>query len=195
MRLRPSSYGLCAGRTRGRAAQAHARGAIDGPGSEDFNASRPVVLFQRPVAPWLSLMLVGLLLASCKMTIPPPGAPAPAEDPSGIEAPPPAAPLPDEDAAFRRQQAAAALCERGRRLMAEGRVDPAMRLFEQALSLAPRFGPGYYYLAEAWFTKRNWSQARAFNRQAALYLEDSAAWVVRISQQRRRIDRAGEEGP
>ncbi len=139
-------------------------------------------------------MLVGLLLASCKTAILPPGEPAPAEDPPGIEVPSPPTPLPDEDAAFRRQQAAAALCERGRRLMAEGRVDPAMRFFEQALSLAPRYGPGYYYLAEAWSTKRNWSQARAFHRQAALYLEDNEAWATRVNRQRRRIDRAGAGG-
>ena len=187
MRLRPLSYGRRAGRTRRPAVPAHVRGAIDRLRSEAFGAARPV-------APWFFFMLVGLLLASCKTAIPPPGTPAPAEDPPGIEAPTTPTPLPEEDAALRRRQAAAALCERGRRLMAEGRVDPAMRLFEQALSLAPRYGPGYYYLAEAWSTKRNWSQARAFHRQAALYLEGNEVWATRVNQQRRRIDHAGAGG-
>ncbi len=74
--------------------------------------------------------------------------------------------------------------------MADDQIDPAMRLFEQALSLAPRYGPGYYYLAEAWLIRNNWSQAREFHRQAALYLEVDGAWQARVAQQRRRIDRA-----
>ncbi len=102
----------------------------------------------------------------------------------------PSRPPPAEDPAHKRGQAAAALTERGRQLMVNGQVDPAMRLFEQALSLAPQYGPGYYYLAEAWLTKDNWSQAREFHRQAALYLEQDGAWRARVAQQRRRIDRA-----
>ena len=69
-------------------------------------------------------------------------------------------------------------------------IDPAMRLFEQALSLAPRYGPGYYYLAEAWLAKNNFSQARAFHHQAALYLENNSVWEGRVVRQGRRIDRA-----
>ncbi len=158
---------------------------------------RAAVFWQRSVsARWLRILLFVMLLVSCKTTIPPPGGPAPVKGPPGVEEETPAPPLfPDEGAALRRQQAAAALTERGRRQMAEGRVDPAMRLFEQALSLAPRYGPGYYYLAEAWLGKDNVSQARAFHRQAALYLEDSASWAARLNRQRRRIDRLADDIP
>ena len=182
--------------TRPRPAREHRSGAMTRPVAEDINGPWPVVPSQRPVgARWLRILLAGMLLVSCKTTIPPPGGPTPEKAPPGVEETPTPPPLPDEDAALRRQQAAAALTERGRRLMAEDRVDPAMRLFEQALSLAPRYGPGYFYLAEAWLSKDNASQARAFHRQAALYLEDNAAWAARLKRQRRHIDRAADGIP
>ena len=78
--------------------------------------------------------------------------------------------------------------------MDDDQIEPAMRLFEQALSLAPQFGPGYYYLAEAWMAKDNWSQARAFHRQAAFYLDGDGIWEGRLDRQRRRIDRAAAAG-
>ena len=137
----------------------------------------------------LRIALAGLMLMSCKTAVaPPPGAP-PLTPPSG-EQTTTTRPTPREDAARQRLQAAAALTDQGRALMADGQIDPAMRLFEQALSLAPRYGPGYYYLAEAWLSKNNFSQARAFHHQAALYLEDNSVWEGRVVRQRRRIDRA-----
>ncbi len=143
----------------------------------------------RPEARWFYLMLAAMLLVACKSTVSPPTGAIPGQRPpdAGV---PPSDPAPDEDAGREREQAARALTDRGRTLMADGQIDPAMRLFEQALSLAPRYGPGYYYLAEAWMAKNNWPQARAFHRQAALYLEDNSAWKGRVARQRRRIDRA-----
>jgi tetratricopeptide (TPR) repeat protein len=136
-------------------------------------------------------MLAGLFLVSCQTKVTPPSGPRPEPfPPPPAEEAVPSRPPPAEDPARKRGQAAAALTERGRQLMVNGQVDPAMRLFEQALSLAPQYGPGYYYLAEAWLTKDNWSQAREFHRQAALYLEQDGAWRARMVQQRRRIDRA-----
>ena len=69
-----------------------------------------------------------------------------------------------------------------------------MRLFEQALSLAPQYGPGYFYLADAWLQKNNWLQAREFHRQAVLYLETDTVWHKRIDAQQRRIQRAAGAG-
>ncbi len=146
-------------------------------------------------ARWWQLALAGLLLMSCKTVLPPPSPEAPPPPPAEDRAPPPLK-VPDEKAALKRRQAAAALTDRGRVLMADGQVDPAMRLFEQALSLAPRYGPGYFYLADAWLLKNNWFQAREFHRQAVLYLETNAAWQRRVDAQRRRIDRAaGSQTP
>ncbi|MGD8241310.1 MAG: tetratricopeptide repeat protein [Desulfobacterales bacterium] len=150
---------------------------------------------------WLQLALAGLLLVSCKTVLPPsshdtPPPPLPEDrppPPPEDRAPPPLQ-VPDEKAALNRRQAAAALTDRGRSLMAEGQVDPAMRLFEQALSLAPRYGPGYFYLADAWLLKNNWLQAREFHRQAVLYLPAETAWQRRVDTQRRRIDLAAGSG-
>ncbi len=134
-----------------------------------------------------------LLLAGCQTTVRPPAGPPPEQPPAPpAEETVPSQKPPVDDPARQRRQAAAALTERGRRLMSDGQIDPAMRLFEQALSLAPRYGPGYYYLAEAWLTKDNWSQAREFHRQAVLYLDQDGAWKTRVAQQRRRIERAAE---
>ncbi len=196
MRLRRSPSGApAAGQTRPCQAPKHSFVAMSGPVSEDSSTSLPVTRILWPhAARWLRMLLAALLLISCKTVIPPPAGPVTEEVPSGTEAPSPAA-LPDEDASLKRQQAAAALTERGRLLMTEDRIDPAMRLFEQALSLVPQYGPGYYYLSEAWIRKNNWSQARAFHRQAALYLEGNGVWASRVDRQRRRIQRATEGGP
>lgn len=142
---------------------------------------------------WVRFTLVGLLLVSCKTAVPPPSGEFPATRPPQEEAAP-SVPVPGENAVLKRQRAAAALTDRGRVLMADGQIDPAMRLFEQALSLVPQYGPGYYFLAEAWLTKDNWPQAREFHRQAALYLDADGAWKARVDQQRRRIDRAVAAG-
>lgn len=144
---------------------------------------------------WLLLAAAGLLLVSCKTALPPPSPEAPPPVPTEDRAPPPLQ-VPDEKAAIERRQAAAALTDRGRKLMAAGQVDPAMRLFDQALSLAPRYGPGYFYLADAWLLKNNWHQAREFHRQAVLYLPADTTWQKRVDIQRRRIDHAaGSETP
>jgi tetratricopeptide (TPR) repeat protein len=142
----------------------------------------------------LGCLLALLLLAACKTPVPRPWEGSPATPPPG-ETAVSSKPLPDESAALNRQQAAAALTDRGRALLADGQIDPSMRLFEQALSLAPRYGPGYYYLAEAWLAKNDWHQAREFHRQAALYLRADGAWDVRVARQQDRIDRAAAETP
>jgi tetratricopeptide (TPR) repeat protein len=170
---------------------------------EGFNAELPSAVVSKQLVRhrWLQLALAGLLLVSCKTVLPPsshdtPPPPLPEDrppPPPEDRAPPPLQ-VPDEKAALNRRQAAAALTDRGRSLMAEGQVDPAMRLFEQALSLAPRYGPGYFYLADAWLLKNNWLQAREFHRQAVLYLPAETAWQRRVDTQRRRIDLAAGSG-
>jgi len=51
----------------------------------------------------------------------------------------------------------------------------------------PSNGQNYYYLAEAWLTKGNLSQAREFNRLAAMYLRDDPDWMNRVRAQQERI--------
>ncbi|MBL0712149.1 MAG: tetratricopeptide repeat protein [Desulfosarcina sp.] len=142
---------------------------------------------------WLGFAGVGLLLVSCKMAVPPPPGETAAILPPVASLPPPLQ-APDEEAGLKREKAAAALIDRGRTLMEDGRIDPAMRLFEQALSLSPHYGPGYFYLAEAWLAKADWSQARELHRQAELYLDAVAPWEARLAEQRRRVERAAAAG-
>jgi len=55
------------------------------------------------------------------------------------------------------------------------------------MNLNPSNGQNYYYMAEAWLKKGNPSQAREFNRLAAMYLKDDSNWIGRVKDQQERI--------
>jgi len=65
-----------------------------------------------------------------------------------------------------REKASLQLTEEGRQFLDEDQPDQAIRSLEQAISLNPDNGPCYYYLAEAWLQKGNFSEARQFNSLA-----------------------------
>ena len=138
---------------------------------------------------WGGIVLGILLFSACRPAIlaPPPDLEPPPEE---RKAPPPDAVPPEavQDELSRRAQVAAALTDQGRQLLEAGRVDQAIRIFEQALSQSAYYGPGYYYLAESWLQKDNGTQARAFHEQATLYLNDQSAWRERLNRQQKRIE-------
>ncbi len=72
-------------------------------------------------------------------------------------------------------------------LIADGRLEEAIRILERAVNLAPSDGVNYYYLAEAWRRKGNTARALEFNRLAQLYLGDSPDWQSNLQNQRRAI--------
>jgi len=130
-----------------------------------------------------------VLLSACRPAViapPPETAPPPAERPAPTPRPSPDA---VERELHRREQVAAALSDEGRRLLNSGRVDGAIRIFEQAVSQSPHFGPAYFYLAEAWMDKNNGPQAKAFHDQAVLYLRGQPEWAPRLERQQIEIDR------
>jgi len=111
----------------------------------------------------------------------PPMPPAPEVPPHIPEPelpPPPAEP---------RQLASVQLTQQGRMLVERKSYDDAIRILERAISLNPRNGENYYYMAEAWLGKGNSSQAREFNRLAGMYLSESD-WKLRVEEQRRGIE-------
>ena len=73
--------------------------------------------------------------------------------------------------------------------MAEDKPDQAIRLLEQAISLDPDNGRCYYYLAEAWLQKGNFSEAGQFNSLAENYLKKDKGWKTRVANQADRIRR------
>ncbi|HEX9910826.1 MAG TPA: tetratricopeptide repeat protein [Desulfatiglandales bacterium] len=79
------------------------------------------------------------------------------------------------------------LTEQARVLLESGKVDDAITTLERAMNLNPSNGQNYYYLAEAWLKKGNPSQAREFNRLAAMYLRDEPDWIYRVKDQHERI--------
>jgi tetratricopeptide (TPR) repeat protein len=133
---------------------------------------------------WVSLVLAIVLMSACRPAVirsPQPGAvPEPAP-----EVRPPAA---VDDELRGRDRVAAALTEQGQAHLKAGRVDAAMRLFEQALAQSPHFGPAYFYLAECWYQKGNSTQAYAFHGQADLYLSEDRAWRERLRGQKTAFD-------
>jgi predicted Zn-dependent protease len=86
-----------------------------------------------------------------------------------------------------RTVASLRLTEQARALLESGKVDEAMTILERAMNVNPSNGQNYYYLAEAWLKKGNLSQAREFNRLAAMYLRNEPEWVNRVNDQQERI--------
>jgi tetratricopeptide (TPR) repeat protein len=87
-----------------------------------------------------------------------------------------------------REKAALQLTQEGRQLLDEDQPDQAIRSLEQAISLNPDNGPCYYYLAEAWLQKGNFSEARQFNSLAENYLKKDKSWNARLARQADKID-------
>jgi tetratricopeptide (TPR) repeat protein len=86
-----------------------------------------------------------------------------------------------------RALASLRLTEQARMLLESGKIDDAITTLERAMNLNPSNGQNYYYLAEAWLKKRNPSQAREFNRLAAMYLGEEPEWMNRVNDQKERI--------
>lgn len=133
------------------------------------------------------LFFMGLALSACAI------APQPSPPPSPSPAPPPGPvvlerdrtpPRPDESP---RAVASLRLTEQARVLLESGKVDEAITALERAMNVNPSNGQNYYYLAEAWLKKGNSSQAREFNRLAAMYLKDEPDWMTRVKDQQERI--------
>mgnify|MGYP002388110367 CR=1 FL=1 len=130
-------------------------------------------------------------LTTCAMV---PGAPttasAPAPSPPSSSAEPAlqkkeqASPRQDDSP---RAVASLRLTEQARVLLESGKVDEAITTLERAMNVNPSNGRNYYYLAEAWLKKGNPSQAREFNRLAAMYLKDEPDWMSRVKDQQERI--------
>jgi predicted Zn-dependent protease len=86
-----------------------------------------------------------------------------------------------------RSAASLQLTKQGQALLQNGRPDDAISTLERSIGLDPKNGLSYYWLAEAWYVKRNLSQAQEFNRLAGLYFKNDPAWIARVQEQRERI--------
>ncbi len=87
-----------------------------------------------------------------------------------------------------RARASLQLSRQGRTFLEEGKTDDAISVLERAVGLDPTNGQNYYYLAEAWILKDNFTQAGEFNRLAGIYLEDDYLWMRRVREQKQWID-------
>jgi hypothetical protein len=122
-------------------------------------------------------VLVAVWLAAC---------PKPALKEVPVEA---EEPLTEEETARENPRVAASqqLTDQGRRLIEERKLDKAIRVLEQAVSLHPINGQNYYYLSEAWLMKGSASQAKEFNDLAEIHLKDDSEWMIRVANQADRI--------
>lgn len=87
-----------------------------------------------------------------------------------------------------RDQASLNLMEQAMNFLDANKPDESIRTLEKAVTISPGRGESYYYLAEAWLMKGNYSQAREYNSLAAIYLKEDARWMNLIEEQKRRID-------
>lgn len=87
-----------------------------------------------------------------------------------------------------RDQAGKKLMEQGMTFLDENRPDESISSLERAITISPGRGESYYYLAEAWYMKGNYSQAKEYNSLAAIYLKDDDRWMDRIEEQKIRIE-------
>ncbi len=87
-----------------------------------------------------------------------------------------------------RDQASLNLMDKAMVFLDENRPDESIRTLEKAVTISPGRGENYYYLAEAWLMKGNYSQAKEYNSLAAIYLKDDARWMDRVEEQKIRIE-------
>ena len=80
------------------------------------------------------------------------------------------------------------LTEQARLLIKSKKPDEAIRTLERALNIDPQNGQNYYFLAEAWMMKGNKKQAFEFNRMAEMYLASDDSWMIKILEQKERIE-------
>ena len=80
------------------------------------------------------------------------------------------------------------LTEQARLLIESKKPDEAIRTLEKALNIDPQNGQNYYFLAEAWMMKGNKKQAFEFNRMAEIYLARDDSWMMKILDQKERIE-------
>jgi TolA-binding protein len=101
----------------------------------------------------------------------------------------PIRPAPPEEYSHEDPRSAASLqlTQQGQALLESGKTDDAISALERSIGLDPKNGLSYYWLAEAWYVKRNLSQAQEFNRLASLYLKNDLFWSLRVQRQQTRI--------
>jgi len=89
-----------------------------------------------------------------------------------------------------RAVASLQMTEQGRVLLEQKKVDESISVLERAVSLNPSNGRNYFYLSEAWLLKRNIKQAEEFNSLAGLYLEADPTWMLKVEEQKQRIQQS-----
>lgn len=88
-----------------------------------------------------------------------------------------------------RTVALLSLVDQGRAYLKQSRPDEAIRVLERAVNINPQRGESYYYLAQAWQMKQNFSQALEYNRLAGNYLDNDPKWAGLVKAQRQKIER------
>jgi hypothetical protein len=141
----------------------------------------------------IELVTIGCIMTSPRPA-PPPSSPTPLPLPGSPSKPEtaviPEAPKEPEERPGPRAMASLQMTEQGRELLERKKVDDAIRVLERAVSLNPGNGQNYYYLAEACLQKRNIKQAEEFNSLAGTYLEGDQNWMLKVEEQKKRIQKS-----
>lgn len=76
--------------------------------------------------------------------------------------------------------AAESLVNKGIQELSRGNYDSAEWNFEEAIRLSPRYGPAYYWMAEAKYKANDFDRARSFLNQAEALIGHHPDWQSRI---------------
>jgi len=79
------------------------------------------------------------------------------------------------------------LTTHGQMLLENGRIDESISIFERSISINPKNGKNYYYLAEAWYKKGNMRLSKEFNRLAGIYMDNNFFWINLVKKQKKKI--------
>ncbi len=86
-----------------------------------------------------------------------------------------------------RLLASHSLTREGYLLLEKGNIDSAISILERAVGINPSDGPGYFYLAEAWYKRGNYNLAFQFNKLAIMYLRENSFWSNSAETQHNKI--------
>lgn len=128
------------------------------------------------------LVLMAILLASCA----PKAKPKYPKLPPGAHTPPVSTPVEEQETPER--QASNSLIEEGLTAFNRGLYDHSADLFQQAVTVDPSNGAGYYHLAVAKLRSGEYGEAAGLQEKAEQLLANDPSWTDRLKDLRSELN-------
>lgn len=132
--------------------------------------------------PWRVLVIA--ILGACLSCAMPPKKPSRPKPPPGSRMPPVTSPSSGTSA---QRSASESLIQQGTQAMDQGRYEESTDLFQEAVSVDPSHGAGYYHLALVKFKTGEWEEASNLLEKAETLLAEEAGWTERLEELKRQL--------